>query len=85
MGSRVTLHGSAETGENRYTVGQSPDPGGRVDKATLYGGSLEVLLGRTFTLGASLLRTRYDSNIDANDRSYNQFGVSLTFGRNLLQ
>ena len=80
-GSRVTLHGLVETGSNRYTVGDRPDPAGRVDDALAYGGSFEVVFGKVAVLGASYLRSRYDSNLDANDRTYNQFGVTLTFGR----
>ena len=85
IGSHVTLHPTAEQGTNRYTVGESPDPAGRVDDATVYGGFLEFRLGTRVTVGTSWSRSRYDSNIDANDRSYNQFGVTLTLGRNLLQ
>jgi hypothetical protein len=85
VGSSVTLHGWAEIGENRYTVGERPDPAGRVDDATVYGGSFDVAIGKAITLGASLLRSRYDSNVDVNDRSYNQFGVTLSIGRNLLR
>ncbi len=85
IGPRITLHPTAEQGTNRYTVGDSPDPAGRVDDATVFGGSLDIRLGASLTLGTSWTRSRYDSNIDANDRSYNQFGVTLAFGRNLLQ
>ena len=84
IGSRVTLHPTVEQGTNKYTVGDSPDPAGRVDDATVFGGSLQVLLGANVTLGTSWIRSRYDSNIDVYDRRYDQFGISLTFGRNLL-
>ena len=85
IGSRVTLHPTAERGTNRYTVGDGPDPAGRVDDATVYGGSVEIALGANLTLGTSWTRSRYDSNVDANDRSYSGFGVTLTVGRNLLR
>jgi hypothetical protein len=84
-GSRVTLHGSAETGANRYTVGENADPNGRVDDAFVYGGWIQILVTQSITIGASVLHSRYDSNIDAYDRKYNQFGVTLTIGRNFLQ
>ena len=85
IGSHVTLHPAAEMGTNRYTVGDRPDPAGRVDDATVYGGAVEIALARNVTLGTSWRRERYDSNIDAFDRSYNQFGVWFMVGRNFLK
>ena len=83
--SRVTLHGAAERGANRYTVGARPDAARRVDDATIFGGSLEIVLARHVMLGASWTRARYDSNIDEFDRRYNQFGVGLRIGRDFLR
>ena len=85
IGSLATLHGTAEQGRNRYTVGDRPDPSGRVDDATILGGSIEVVLSRDVSLGASWTHTRYDSNVDEFDRRYNQFGVGLRIGRDFLR
>ncbi len=85
VGSRATLHATTELGANRYTVGDRPDPAGRVDDATIYGGSVEFVLSPSVTLGAFIARTRYDSNVDTFDRRYNQFGVGLRIGRDFLR
>jgi len=84
IGSRVTLHGTAEFGQNRYTVGDRPDPAGRVDDAREYGGSVEVIVSSLVSLRASLTRSRYDSNIEGLDRRYNQLGIGLRIGRDFL-
>jgi hypothetical protein len=72
----------AETGKNQYTV-FSPDIPRRVDDVTSVGGQLNFELGGQLVAGIQVLRSRFNSNLPGDDRTFTSAGLTLKLLGNL--
>jgi len=81
IGQRVSVNGYGGYGENNYPVPLAEFGGvQRIDKVTLYGGGLSVLLYKSISLQAQATETDYNSNIAAFDRKVFRFSTGFVVG-----
>jgi hypothetical protein len=66
----------AEAGKNEYT-GFSPGIPRRADDVTSVGGELDFELGGRLVAGIQILRSRFNSNLPGEDRSFTSAGLTL--------
>jgi hypothetical protein len=81
-GRRLTYRIFAEIGTNAYTS-FSPATPDRRDTVRSFGGSLRFQASARITVSAQAARSRFDSNLPGNSRSFTSGGLSVRFG-NLL-
>lgn len=79
---RTQVRFFAETGTNDYTAyrataGRAEAPR-RQDDVTSYGASTNLRVGRLAVLGVQASRSKFDSNLAGNDRSYITVGTTFT-------
>jgi hypothetical protein len=80
--SRLLLRGFGEIGPNNYPRAEPGDNGElikRRDEAKIYGGGLSFHVIRNVVFSGTVTRAVYDSNINAQDRSYTRYTAFLTF------
>lgn len=81
-GRRLVSRLYTETGTNDYTA-FSPATPDRRDTVRSFGGSVRFLASERVMLSAQVSRSRFDSNVPGNGRSFTSGGLSIRFG-NLL-
>jgi hypothetical protein len=77
LGRRSSARLFVEEGRNRYTAfaaGTFP----RRDDVSSYGAVLTTTLNRRLTLGLQGVRSKFDSNLPGDDRSYTSVGATIT-------
>lgn len=89
VGRRISLHARGELGSNRYVNPVLEVATGEIvvrrDDTFIYGGGFEFGVSRVVTVGLSVSKDRYDSNIDYYDRElvriYGGLTIVADFGR----
>jgi hypothetical protein len=76
LGFRAGSRLFVETGKNRYTA-FSPDIPRRSDDVFSVGGQIDYQLVRHVTLGIQVLRSRFNSNLPGEDRTFTSAGLTL--------
>jgi hypothetical protein len=77
FGQRTHARVFVEGGRNDYTAFSAVTPRRREDVSS-YGGELTVELRRSLRLGIEGVRSRYDSNLPGQSRSYTAVGATIT-------
>jgi hypothetical protein len=82
-GERLSMRFYVEAGTDDYTplVPGTPD---RSDDVRSYGGQMRLLLTDQITLNLQVTRSRFDSNLPINNRSFSSGGVSVTLGSQIF-
>ena len=76
---RARLRGFVETGTDDYTAFVPGTPKRR-DDATSYGAVFDLNVRRDVVIGIQALRSKFVSNLPANDRTYSSAGLTVNFG-----
>lgn len=77
LGQRTQGRVFYEAGTNDYTAFTGAPP--RHENVSSYGGALSFNLHRGLVLGIQGLRSRFDSNLSAADRTYSTVGATINF------
>jgi hypothetical protein len=82
-GDRLLSRLYAETGKDNYTSA-APDTADRSDDVLSYGGALVFIVKDQVNINFQFQRSRFDSNIHANNRSFTSGGVTVTLGSKIF-